>query len=86
MVGFIEEELAVSADRLRWEIQSPSSVTGRSTDLEGVCEMLFWPVEEVRGGMALGDRGESEIMVEGPACERFRWNIWERRRAPGCRY
>jgi hypothetical protein len=56
----------------RWEIQSPSG-TGRRTDFEGgVCARLFWPVEEVRGGIALGERRVSlcgwgwEGMVEGP--------------------
>lgn len=61
----------MSAERLRCEIQSPSG-TGRRTDLEGVCKRLFWPVEEVRGGIALGDRKKSETIVDGPACERFR--------------
>lgn len=49
--------------RFRCEIQSPSA-TGRRTGLEATWLMLFWPVEEVRGGMALGERGLSVDMVE----------------------
>lgn len=70
-----------SNERFRCEIQSPSG-TGRRTDLEGGCTRLFWPVEEVRGGIALGERrfsllwrGGEEGMVEGPPWERLRWNI-----------
>jgi len=44
----------------------------------------FWPVEDVRGGMALGDRKFSDTIVEGPACETFRWNIRKSDGAPGC--
>lgn len=64
----------------RCEIQSPSG-TGRSTGLEATWLRPFcWPVEEVLGGMALGERRRSEeIMVveegPGPREERLLWNM-----------
>lgn len=58
--GFVEE-------RLRWLIQSPSG-TGRNTGFEATWLRLFWPVEEVRGGMALGERRLelSDTIADGP--------------------
>ena len=49
-------------ERLRWLIQSPSG-TGLRTGLEGVWLRPFWPVEEVRGGMALGERRLSDTII-----------------------
>lgn len=71
----------VSPDGLRCEIQSPSG-TGRRTAFEGgECRYAFWPVDEVRGGIALGDcrelEGDGVVIVEGPICERLRWNMRE---------
>lgn len=42
----------------RWLIQSPSA-TGCRTDLVGTCAAPFWPLEDVRGGIAFGERRES---------------------------
>jgi len=55
MLGPVEEGL-------RWLIQSPSG-TGLRTGLEGVWLRTFWPVEEVRGGMAFGERRFSDTIV-----------------------
>jgi hypothetical protein len=38
----------------RWDIQSPGA-TGCSTGFVGVYVWRGWPLEEVRGGMALGE-------------------------------
>jgi hypothetical protein len=35
----------------------------------------FWPVEDVRGGMALGERRFSDTILDGPRWERLLWNI-----------
>lgn len=47
--------------RFRWLIQSPSA-TGLRTGFEGTWFIGFWPVEEVRGGIALGERGLSDTI------------------------
>lgn len=78
----IMDEDFVSTDGLRCDIQTPSG-TGRRTAFEGgEFRYPFWPVEEVRGGIALGERrcsdGVGDGIDEGPTCERFRWNM-ERR-------
>lgn len=51
--------------RFRWLIQSPSG-TGLRTGLDVKWLMLLWPVDEVRGGIALGERRESDTIIDGP--------------------
>lgn len=74
MVGFMAE--AEVREDLRWLIQSPSG-TGLRTGLEGMWLRPFWPVEEVRGGMALGERRLSDTIVDGPGPrgDRLLWNM-----------
>jgi hypothetical protein len=47
-----------------WLIQSPSA-TVLSTDFDGIASKELWPVEEVRGGIAFGDRRCSDIAADG---------------------
>ena len=72
MVGFIE--VGDVREDFRWLIQSPSG-TGLRTGFEGTWFRLFWPVDEVRGGMALGERRLSDTILDGPLWERLLWNI-----------
>ncbi len=65
-----------------WLIQSLSG-TGRMTDLEGTCRIdCCCPVDEVRGGMTLGELKEVglgegvESMVAGSFCARLERNMW----------
>jgi len=72
-------ESGFGMDGFLWLIQSPSG-TGRKTDAEAfetTWFKLFWPVEEVRGGMAFGERRLelSDTIADGPAWEILRWYI-----------
>lgn len=69
IVGFTAE--VFESECLRWLIQSPSG-TGRRTGLEGTWFRPFCPVDEVRGGIMLGERKDSLTIVEGPGWDRFR--------------
>jgi hypothetical protein len=62
-----------------WLIQSPSG-TGCRAEAAGLDTMWFnpfWFVEEVRGGMALGERSceLSDTIADGPAREMLLWYI-----------
>lgn len=72
MLGFMEDGEVI--EDLRWLIQSPSG-TGLRTGFDGMWFRPFWPVEDVRGGMALGERRFSDTILEGPRWERLLWNI-----------
>jgi hypothetical protein len=64
------EAVGLPTEGLRWLIQSASD-TGRRTDLRGNGLDALWPVEEVRGGIALGDHGFSDVMIDNA----FLWNV-----------
>lgn len=62
--GSLEFVAGFDGEVVFWAIQSPSE-TGLSTGFTAVGSMVLCPVEEVRGGIAFGDRSRSAI-VEGP--------------------
>ena len=80
LAGFIVLETVAEAEREEdfclWLIQSPSG-TGRKTGFEAMWLSMLMPVEEVRGGMALGDRKFSEAIVKGPLCKVFPCDMWQ---------
>jgi hypothetical protein len=67
------EAVGLPTEGLRWLIQSPSE-TGRRMDLGGIGLDALWPVEEVRGGIAFGDRMFSDAMADGSFKRDFLWS------------
>jgi len=65
---------ALGIERGRCEIQSPSG-TGLRTALDGRWFRAWLPVEDVRGGMALGELREEDDMAVFARGEVLLWNI-----------